>query len=122
MYQLKKIFIILLMMPLAGAYGQTFVSGVVQDEQGELLVGVSVKEVGTKNGTTTSVDGTFSITCSHNAQLEFAAFGKSSLTLQASETPMKVVLSSSFELLEETVVVGYTSKKKQDITGCVAVV
>lgn len=99
---------------------QTKVTGVVKDNVG-LLVGVSVIEQGTTNGTVTNSDGTFALTVKPNATLVFSSIGyKDQLVPVVSKTHFEIVMEVDAELLDETVVIGYGTQKKSDITGSVA--
>ena len=98
------------------------VSGTVTDNVlGEPIIGASVVEVGTTNGTITDLDGNFSLQVKSGAQLQFSFVGYVTQVLAAAPN-MNVVLSEDNELLEEVVVTGYTTQRKADLTGSVAVV
>ena len=100
---------------------QQTASGIVTDAAGEPIIGASVLETGTSNGTITDLDGHFTLTVSTHAQLEFSYVGYAGQSLAAKEN-MKVVLKEDALLMEEVVVTGYTSQRKADLTGAVAVV
>ena len=111
---------LLLMFVSVSLMAQTKVTGVVKDNVGP-LVGVSVIEHGTTNGTVTNSDGTFALTVKPNATLVFTSIGyKDQLVPVLSKTHFEVIMEEDAELLEETVVVGYGTQKKSDITGSVA--
>ena len=97
------------------------VSGVVTDATGETIIGASVVEKGTTNGTVTDIDGKFTIKVKKGAQLEFSYIGYNNVTLEAKPT-MNVKLSENAKLVEEVVVTGYTTQRKADLTGAVSVV
>lgn len=97
------------------------VSGVVTDATGETIIGASVVEKGTTNGTVTDIDGKFSIKVKQGAQLEFSYIGYNNVTLDAKPV-MNVTLSENTKLVEEVVVTGYTTQRKADLTGAVSVV
>ena len=97
------------------------VSGVVTDATGETIIGASVVEKGTTNGTVTDIDGKFSIKVKQGAQLEFSYIGYNNVTL-AAKPVMNVTLSENAKLVEEVVVTGYTTQRKADLTGAVSVV
>lgn len=97
------------------------VSGVVTDATGETIIGASVVEKGTTNGTVTDIDGKFTLKVKKGAQLEFSYIGYNNVTLEAKPT-MNVVLSENAKLVEEVVVTGYTTQRKADLTGAVSVV
>ena len=101
---------------------QVQVSGTVTDNVlGEPIIGASVVEVGTTNGTITDLDGNFTLQVKSGAQLQFSFVGYVTQVLAAAPN-MNVVLSEDNELLEEVVVTGYTTQRKADLTGSVAVV
>ena len=97
------------------------VSGVVTDATGETIIGASVVEKGTTNGTVTDIDGKFTLKVKKGAQLEFSYIGYNNVTLEAKPT-MNVVLSENAKLVEEVVVTGYTTQRKADLTGAVSFV
>ena len=105
---------------LMSAFAQQTASGVVTDPTGEPIIGASVLEDGTSNGTITDFDGNFSLTVKPGAMLVVSYVGYKSQTLAAA-TNMKIVLEEDNELLEEVVVTGYTTQRKADLTGAVAV-
>ena len=101
---------------------QVQVSGTVTDNVlGEPIIGASVVEVGTTNGTITDLDGNFTLQVKSGAQLQFSFVGYVTQVLAAAPN-MNVVLAEDNELLEEVVVTGYTTQRKADLTGSVAVV
>ena len=96
--------------------------GRVVDEQGEPLMGVNVKEVGTNNGAITDIDGNFTINLQNaNSKLELSYIGFQKLTVAASSS-MNVTMRSENAELNEVVVVGYGTQKKVNLTGAVATV
>ena len=104
------------------ALAQTKVSGVVTSaEDGEPVVGASVKVVGTNTGTVTNVDGQFSLQTADGAKLEISYIGMQSKTVKA--TPkMKIVLDPDNQSLDEVMVVAFGTAKKSAFTGSAAVV
>ena len=101
---------------------QVQVSGTVTDNVlGEPIIGASVVEVGTTNGTITDLDGNFTLQVKSGAQLQFSFVGYVTQVLAAAPN-MNVVLAEDNELLEEVVVTGYTTQRKADLAGSVAVV
>lgn len=97
-------------------------TGVVEDgATGEPIIGASVLEVGTTNGTITDFDGNFSLNVAPGATLQFSYMGYKTITLPAAQN-MKVRMGEDSELLEEVVVVGYGVVKKNDATGSVTAI
>ena len=102
-----------------GGYG---VSGTVEDALGP-LVGATVVEEGTSNGTSTGPDGGYSLTvASGDSPVTISCLGYVSVTYQASQVPSTVVLKEDTQYLNEAVVVGYGSVKKDDLTGAVTAI
>jgi TonB-linked SusC/RagA family outer membrane protein len=104
------------------SYGQQItVSGTVTDAaDGTTLIGVSVIEKGTTNGTTTDIDGNYSITVEQETILVFTYIGYNNLEIIAMQETMDVALEAKSELLEEIIVIGYGTQKKTDKTGAVS--
>ena len=94
------------------------ISGMVKDSNGEPIIGASVLEKGTTNGTITDLDGNFTLSVSSNAVLQISYIGYKTLEIKASPN-MKVTLHEDTETLDEVVVVGYGVQKKSDVTGSV---
>ena len=96
------------------------VSGVVKDATGEPVIGASIVEKGTTNGTITDFDGNFSLEVSKGATLVISFVGYQ--TQEVVATPGKTLniqLSEDAEVLDEVVVVGYGTMRKKDLTGSV---
>lgn len=93
------------------------VSGTVSDQTGP-VIGASVIEKGTTNGTMTDNDGHFTLTVSKGAVIEISSIGwlTQEITVGA-QTNFTVTLSEDNEFLDEVVVVGYGSMKKSDLAG-----
>lgn len=98
------------------------ISGTVSDEKGGALPGVSVVVKGTQQGTTTDIDGKFSIDVTAQSNVlvfSFVGYHKKEITLSA-ESSLNVVLEPDNQILDEVVVVGYGTVKKSDLTGSVS--
>lgn len=93
------------------------VSGTVSDKTGP-VIGASVIEKGTTNGTMTDNDGHFTLTVSKGAVIEISSIGyKTQEITVGAQTNFTVTLSEDNEFLDEVVVVGYGSMKKSDLAG-----
>ena len=105
------------------ALAQTAVTGtVVSADDGQPVIGASVKVVGSKGGTVTNVDGEFTIIAPEGARLEVSYVGMKPATVKAGKN-MKVVLATDDNLLENVVVTGYGSARKLGtIAGSVSTV
>lgn len=96
------------------------VSGRIQDEQGEPLIGVNIKALGTTVGTITDVDGAFTLDILKGASLEVSYIGyQTEIVLANSSKPISIVLKEDKKILDEVVVIGYGAIKKRDLTGSV---
>lgn len=94
---------------------------VISKSDGEPIIGATVLESGTTNGTITDLDGKFLLTVKQNAEITISYVGFKSQTLKA-QGVLQVVLEEDAEILQEVVVTGYTTQRKADLTGSVAVV
>ena len=97
------------------------VSGVVIDENGETLPGVSVVEVGTTNGVLTDLNGHYTLkTTSAKPSVSFSYIGYQTTTLSLNgRTKLDVQMKVETKVLDEVVVVGYGVQKKVNLTGSV---
>lgn len=100
---------------------QITASGIVLDETGEPLIGVSVQVKGSSNGTITDMNGRYSLPVEQGQTLAFSYVGYKRLDMKAAQQ-MNVRMQSDTEVLNEIVVVGYGTMKKSDLTGSVAAV
>lgn len=99
---------------------QADVSGTVKDEAGEAIIGASVTEEGTKNATVTDFDGNFRLKTAQGAKLRISYIGYKTATVTAGPS-LNVVLTEDNNIMEELVVTGYTTQRRADLTGSVAV-
>lgn len=105
--------------PLSG-YAQRVVKGVVTDQGGEPLPGVTVIVKGSKLGTSTDLDGVYTINAPENGTLTFSYVGKNNQSVKINgRTEVNVVLKDDATNLDEIVVVGYGQQKKIHMTGAV---
>ena len=106
------------------AFAQRQLTGSVKDATTNLpLTGANIMIQGTKNGVTTSADGKFSIQLTKDAKNIIVSYvGFDSKTISVNGLNQIDVLLTSSNELEETVVIGYTSQRKKDLTGAVSVV
>ena len=101
----------------AAAFAQYQVKGVVEDALGP-VVGATVLEAGTSNGTSTDLDGAFTLTVSGpGARVEVSCIGYGSQSFAASAVPAKILLAEDTDFLDEVVVVGYGTQKAKDLTA-----
>ncbi|MBU3042353.1 MULTISPECIES: SusC/RagA family TonB-linked outer membrane protein [Bacteroides] len=97
-------------------------SGIVTDEAGEPLVGVSVLVKGTTLGSITDLKGRFSLDVPEGSTFEISYIGYKTQIVKAERTPMNIVLKEDTQKLDEVVVVGFGTQKKVNLTGAVSAV
>ena len=97
---------------------QTTVSGHVKDDTGEDVIGASVMEKGTSNGTVTDFDGKFSLQCKSGATLVISFIGYNPQEVKAKDG-LEITLKEDVAQLNEVVVVGYGSMAKKEISSSV---
>lgn len=103
------------------AFAQSQLSGTVKDEFGEPIMAVSVFVQGSNNYVTTDLDGNYSITVKNGDVLEFSFLGKQTYTVKVNgQQKLNVVLKDDNTVLDDVVVVGYGTQKRQSITGAVS--
>jgi iron complex outermembrane receptor protein len=101
-----------------GAYAQITVQGHVKDATGEPVIGALVTVVGTTNNVVTDFDGNFTIQAPQGAQLQITYTGCQPQTVTAAPNLVIELLDDS-QVLENVVVIGYGTVKKNDLTGSV---
>lgn len=110
-----------MLLPMCMFAQQITVQSVVKDQTGETVIGASVMEKGTTNGTITGIDGDFSLNMSSNGTLVVSFVGYKTQEVQVKgQKQLQVVLSEDAEMLDEVVVIGYGTMKKSDLTGAVS--
>ncbi|MBQ4445326.1 MAG: TonB-dependent receptor [Prevotella sp.] len=102
-------------------YAQSEISGNVVDQTGEPIIGATVMEKGTSNGTVTDFDGNFKLKVDAGKTLVFSYIGMQTQEVVAADG-MQVTLKDDALTIEEVVVTGYTTQRKADLTGAVSVV
>lgn len=98
------------------------VTGTIVDDQGEPLVGVSVFEKGTTNGTITDLNGNYSLRVSDGKAIvvySFIGYGTREVVV-GNQTSLNIALKEDTQLLDEIVIVSYGTQKKRDLTGAVS--
>jgi iron complex outermembrane receptor protein len=103
------------------ALAQAFTAtGKVMDSDQEPLVGATVRDLGSKSGTVTDLDGNFTLECKQNTKLQISFVGYVSQTVKAGRG-MSIILQEESNMLNETVVVGvgYGNMRKSDLTGSI---
>ena len=96
------------------------VTGTVTDALKEPIIGASVLQQGTTNGTATDIDGNYTLTVPRGAVIEISSIGFETRNLKADTEKMDVILVEDSELLNETVVVGYGVQKRESLSGAIS--
>lgn len=97
------------------------VSGLVTDKEGVPMIGVAIMEKGTTNGTVSDVDGNYTLSVQKGATLEASYMGCLTQRIAVgSKSRIDITLQEDAILLDETVVIGYGTMKKSDMTGAIA--
>ncbi len=104
-------------------FAQTRVSGIVKDETGLEVIGASIVQKGTTNGTVTDIEGKFSVVLNNKAemvlQISMIGYQKTEINIQ-NQTSVSVVMKEMNVGLDEVVVVGFGTQKKASVTGSIA--
>ncbi|MDD5895222.1 MAG: TonB-dependent receptor [Prevotellaceae bacterium] len=121
---INKLFLTLTLVLLsigASAQDKITVTGTVVDGTGETIIGASVMEVGTTNGTVTDFDGNFKLQVKNeNAQIRISYIGFTTKTVKVSSKPMQITIDEDNKTLTEVVVVGYGAQKKESVIGAIS--
>ncbi len=103
----------------SAAMAQNDVTGVITDETGEPLIGVTVVEAGTQNAAVTDIDGRYKLNVKNGAKLNVSYIGYEPVTINAGQN---VVLKEDNKTLNEVVVVGYGTMRRKDVTSSITTV
>ena len=100
------------------------VKGQVVDQDGEPLIGATVKVKGSQTGAVTDFDGNFTIDAASNATLviSYVGFKDREIAVRGRAVIDKIQMESDSQVLDQLVVVGYGTQKKADLTGSVSIV
>lgn len=106
------------------SFAQTRITGKVTDASGAPVVGASVQAKGTRTGTSTLADGTFSLTVDNSVTtlvISSVGFGTQEVSIEG-KTSVEVKLTSSGSTMGEVVVIGYGTARRKDLTGAITTV
>lgn len=104
-----------------GISAQNIVKGLVNDENGDPVIGATVRVLGTKVATVTDLDGHFQVSTTPNAQLSVSYLGYETQNVNVGgQKNLTIVLKPENTTLNDVVVIGYGIQKKSDLTGSVA--
>lgn len=113
-----RLLCLLCLVPLWAFAQKVSITGVVKDAAGESIIGASVIEKGTTNGTITDFDGNFTLQVESDAVLSISFVGYQPQDVPvAGKSMINVILKEDTEVLDEVVVVGYGVQKKKLVTG-----
>jgi TonB-linked SusC/RagA family outer membrane protein len=97
------------------------VKGTVKDPLGESVIGASVMEKGTTNGTITDLNGNFTLQVPRGAVLVISFIGYKTQEVSVSgATPLSITISEDTKILDEVVVIGYGTQRREAVTGSVS--
>jgi len=119
---MRKVVMLFLLALSINVTAQTVtVTGTVKDFSGEPVIGANVVEKGTTNGTSTNVDGKFTLSVREQAVLTISYVGYVTQDITVgSKRAFDIVMLEDSQLMEEVVVIGYGTQKKADVTSSVA--
>lgn len=111
--------VLFLLISTSGYAQESLIQGLVIDESGEPLIGVSILDPKTQQGTVSNIDGKFSIQAKIGNELKISYIGYCTI-IRTAEKEMRIVMSEDNMKLDEVVVVGYGVQKKINLTGAVS--
>lgn len=123
LFRLRLIWLFMLfcMIPLWALSQNITVKGIVKDGAGESVIGASVLQKGTTNGTITDFEGGFTLNLPSKAVIVVSFVGYKTQEISvAGKTDLTVTLTEDTQLLGNVVVVGYGTQKKEDLTSAIA--
>lgn len=97
------------------------ITGRIVDTRGETIIGANILEIGTTNGTITDTDGNFTLRVANNASIQISYIGYLSQIIRTTgRSEFNITLQEDTQSLEEVVVVGYGTQRKENLTGAVS--
>lgn len=98
------------------------VTGTIRDAKGETIIGASIVEQNTSNGTVTDFDGNFQLDIADgkNMVVSYVGYTTRIIRIAANKSVYDLTLEEDNELLEDVVVVGYGTQKRSDVTGAIS--
>lgn len=98
------------------------IKGMIVDENNEPIIGATILEKGTNNGTISDYNGNFTLNVNPGSTVQISYVGYDNLEFKANSIPEIIIMKESSLALSEVVVTGYTTERKADLTGAVSVV
>lgn len=114
-----KILFLLFFLGIGMAFAQTQINGVVLDVSSDPIIGASIQIKGTGQGTVTDFNGEFTLSAPSNAVLVVSYVGMKTQEVAVRPT-LRIILEDDTEQLDELVVVGYGTQRKENLTGAVS--
>lgn len=111
-----------LLLSVGAVAQQMSVKGTVKDQTGEPIIGANVLVKGTTNGVITDIEGRFVLQAMGKDVLQISFMGYKTVEVKASSQPIVAVLQEDTELLDEVVVIGYGTTRKEDLSTAVSTV
>lgn len=119
----KKLLVFLMLIPFLLFAQNKQINGTIIDKNGEAIIGASILEVGTSNGTITNLDGRFSFKVNTKSTIRISYLGyKTQEVVVGSTNSLTIKLLEDSEVLDDVVVVAYGSQKKITLTGSISTV
>ena len=116
----KLLFVFFILLLPGYLFAQQKITGIVTDEDGTTLPGVTIVENQTGIGTITDIDGKYSISVPEGSVLSFSYVGYETQEIEVgTQTTLNIQLKKQIELLDEIIIIGYGVQKKSDKTGAV---
>ena len=112
-------FLLALLMTIPAMAQKQLFTGIVKDALGEPVIGASVVEKGSSNGSVTDIDGKFSVSTVPGTTLVVSYIGYKSQEVKAKEN-MNITLQEDAQVLDNVVVIGYGVQKKSVVTASIA--
>jgi len=117
---LKLFTLIALMFFTSSVFAQVVIQGKVVDKAGESIPGVNIIVVGTTTGTVTDIDGNFSISAKPSDVLQISFIGYETQLIEiGSKTNLDITLLTLQQQIDEVMVVGYGTQKKESVVGAI---
>lgn len=119
---IRLCFFVFLTLEFYYSSAQTIVNGTLTDDEGEALIGVTVRIKGTEKGTITDLDGNYQLATKEGDVLVFSYIGFKTKEVEfTGQEKISLSLEVDLDELEEVIVIGYGTRKKSDITGSTGV-
>lgn len=118
----RRLFILLLAFPFAvSTWGKT-IHGTILDMHGEPVVGATIVEQNTSNGTVADLDGKFAMEVEDGKTIvvSYVGYRSQHVAITPRQTTYTITLQEDIEVLEDVVVIGYGTQKRSDVTGSIS--